>query len=74
MPSAFLQFRLPEEAAEHLTAVHAEDYRAVLWEFDEWLRAQLKHGKISAAARTALQGARDELFALANAHDVEIGP
>lgn len=42
---AILKFTLPDEEESFRVATNAERYRLVLREFQEWLRAQRKHGK-----------------------------
>lgn len=74
MSRAILVFDLPTEADEFETAAHAQRWRSLVWEFSQWLRSEIKHGDRSSAAKSALGDARDELFALANANDVEIEP
>ena len=41
---AKLEFPLPECREEFEAAVHALDYRSVLWDLDQWLRNKIKHG------------------------------
>jgi hypothetical protein len=41
---AILEFSLPEEADEHLTAVKAGDWQMALWDVDQRLREIVKHG------------------------------
>jgi hypothetical protein len=41
---AILEFSLPEEAAEHKTAVAGAAWKGLVWELDQWLRGIAKHG------------------------------
>ena len=41
---AKLEFPLPECREEFELAAHAMDIKGVLWDFDEWLRRQVKYG------------------------------
>lgn len=53
-----LEFTLPEEAAECRCAIDGSEWKAVVSEFDQWLRGKLKHeGKQPTA-----QEIRDELW------------
>lgn len=40
---ATIEFNLPEEQSEHLAAVHAMDWKLVVWNFDQMLRRLIKH-------------------------------
>ena len=40
---ATLEFNLPEDNTEFETAVNASKMYSVLWEMDQWLRAQYKY-------------------------------
>jgi len=40
---ATLQFALPRERSEHTAAVKGMDMFCTLWDFDQWLRLQIKH-------------------------------
>jgi len=58
---AVLEFNLPEEADEHLTAVRAMDWQMTLWDVDQRLREIVKHGDDDAKADWA-QEIRDYLY------------
>jgi hypothetical protein len=62
MAKATITFTLPEEQQDFHNAVHASDYKMVLWDLDQRLRSKLKYDdtldNISAAA---YQDARDML-------------
>jgi len=40
---ATLEFNLPDENSEYRTAFHAPGMFCVLWDFDQWLREQIKY-------------------------------
>jgi len=40
---AILEFKLPEESHEHLTAVHARALSSALWDMDQELRRKIKY-------------------------------
>lgn len=44
MPTATLSFNLPEEGNEHLTAINGRAYKSALWNLDQRLRTEAKHG------------------------------
>jgi hypothetical protein len=43
MPKATLTFKLPEEDSEHRLAINGHKYYSILWEFDQWLRSEMKY-------------------------------
>lgn len=64
---ATIEFDLPDERDEFALMQKAGEYRATLYELDQWLRSQIKH-----ANRIELQPARDELNRLSAQYGVEI--
>ena len=58
---AILEFNLPEESEEHLTAVKATDWQMALWDVDQKLREIVKHGDDDKQADWA-QEIRDYLY------------
>jgi len=70
---AILEFNLPEDQVDFEMAVHGSDYKHVLWNIDQHLRAQLKYNeKLTQEAHDALQEARDKLYQLASESNVTI--
>ena len=47
MPKAIIEFDLPEEADDFELAVKGRDFMLTLWDLDQWLRNELKHGNLS---------------------------
>lgn len=41
---ATLEFALPEESSEHEDAVNGSRWKALVFEFDQYLRGRIKHG------------------------------
>jgi hypothetical protein len=67
---AILEFNLdePEERTDHLRAVKSLNIMSVLWEFDMYLRSQLKYNEdnLSDGAYEALDKAREKLYEVMN--------
>ncbi len=67
---AILEFNLdePEESLDHLRAVKSLNIMSVLWEFDMYLRSQLKYNEdnLSDGAYEALDKAREKLYEVMN--------
>jgi hypothetical protein len=70
---ATLEFTLPEESDEHLTAVRATDWQMILWEIDQKLRDIVKHGDDDKQAEWA-QEMRDYLYAELNERGLTWSP
>jgi hypothetical protein len=70
MPKAILEFNLdePEERTDHLRAVKSLNIMSVLWEFDMYLRSQLKYNEdnLTNEAYEALDKAREKLYEVMN--------
>ena len=66
---AILHFGLEDGEGERRLreCLDAPQVRSALWEYDNWLRGQIKH-----ADRVELQPARDKLFEIFNEHDVSV--
>jgi len=64
---AILEFNLPEENIEFEMAVNASKMHSVLWQMDQWLRAQYKYmsdAEYSEAAYDAYEKSRQQLLNL----------
>jgi len=40
---AILKFSLPEDLAEYEAAINGQKFKSVLWDFDMWLRNDIKY-------------------------------
>ena len=73
MAKATIPFTLPEEQVEFHDAVHAGDYKAVLWDLNQKLRGKLKYDTtLDNSSATAYQDARDMLHELLNDYGVTL--
>ena len=73
MAKATITFTLPDEQVEFHDAVHAGDYKAVLWDLNQKLRGKLKYDTtLDDSSATAYQDARDMLHELLNDYGVTI--
>ena len=63
-----MKFPLPECQDEFDMAVHAGDIKAVLWDFDMWLRNQIKYGE--ALNATTLDAVRAKLYEILEDHKI----
>jgi len=71
---AILEFNLDDndDQMAHLRAIKATDMAVVLWEMDEYLRGQIKHGLIDDNAHKALSITRDTLYCLMSNHNINL--
>lgn len=69
---ATLEFNLPDEASEHIAAVHALDWKYVIIEIDEYLRSSINYGEHSIEVTQAFQSIHDELRQLCTDNNLDI--
>ena len=73
MAKATITFTLPEEQPDFHDAVHAGDYKAVLWDLNQKLRGKLKYDTtLDDSSAAAYQDARDMLHELLNDYGVSL--
>ena len=72
MPKAILEFNLPEENEEFLTAQNGGKYHSVIWNLDQYLRSIHKYSSDSydEKALEEVQKIRDKLHELLNEYDL----
>jgi len=58
-----MTFRRPEHEEELREALNAPQFNSVLWNLDQWLRNEIKHGD-DEVRMNHLQSARDKLWSL----------
>ena len=61
---AILEFTLPEDSSEYKLASSAPDFFLVLWDFDQWLRSEIKYNDKD------YQGIRDKLHEVMYEHSI----
>jgi len=62
---AILEFDLPEDQEEHITAINGIHYKIAINNMDDYFRNRLKYEEnLSVEARKTLQQSRDFLFSL----------
>ena len=67
---AKLTFNLPEEQEEFNDAVNGNAFKAVIWELDQWMRSQIKHGDLADDVHEKVQEIRDYLCELMTDNNV----
>ena len=61
---AKLTFELPEEQEEFNDAVNGSAFKHVIWELDQYMRSQLKHGDLADDVHDKVQEIRDQLHSI----------
>ena len=60
----------PDDARAHIEAVKARDMSLMLWEYDQWLRGEIKYKELPDGWDEAYQSARDKLREMAGEADI----
>ena len=72
---AILEFNLPEDSVEYEIATNAEKMHSVLWEMDQWLRAQYKYmpdEEYNEVAYNTYEKCRNQLHELLNERNIDL--
>lgn len=69
---AILKFNLPEDREAHDLACKASNYSHALWEIDQWLRSELKHGELPNETYRAYEVVRKKLWEIASENDINL--
>jgi hypothetical protein len=73
MAKATITYNLPDEQDDFNNAVHASDYKAVIWDLDQKLRAKIKYDDtLNESSASAYQDARDMLRGLISDYGVTL--
>jgi hypothetical protein len=73
MAKATITYNLPDEQIEFNNAVHASDYKMVLWDLDQKLRSKVKYDdSLDEKSADAYQDARDMLRGLISDYGVSL--
>jgi len=69
---AKLIFELPEEQYEYELANNARSMHSVLWDFEQWLRGEIKHGELTDEKYEAYQECRKKFYELLTENNVDL--
>ena len=58
---AVLEFNLPEDNSKFQAAINGEKYKSAIWDYDQWLRAEMKYGELDKKIYEAYDTCRKEL-------------
>lgn len=68
--TATLTFNLPDEQEEFQDAVNGNAFKAVIWQIDQYMRSEVKHGNYSEEVTDIITEIREELRSIMNEHNV----
>ena len=58
---AFLEFDLPEDNMDFKAAINGSNYKSAIWEYDQWLRSEMKYSELDKKTYEAYDTCRKEL-------------
>lgn len=58
---AKLKFKLPEQKKQFEASYNGMNYKSAIWEFDQWLRSEMKYKELSEETYKAYETCRKEL-------------
>lgn len=69
---AILEFDLPEDSREHQASVNGIKYQGAIWDFDQWLRSEMKYKELSDETYKAYETCRKELRKILEDDNIQI--
>ena len=69
---AILEFNLPEENEEFQAAVNGLNYKSAIWDYDQWLRSEMKYSELSDQTYKAYETCRKELRKILEEDNIRI--
>ena len=64
-----LEFESLEDAKPYINGL---DYFSALWDFNQWMRSQLKHGELTEAKWEIYQEIREKFFSILEENNVNL--
>jgi len=58
---AILEFDLPEDNIDFKAAINGHNYKSAIWEYDQWLRSEMKYGELDEKIYEAYDTCRKKL-------------
>ena len=69
---AILKFNLPEENEEFQAAVNGLNYKSAIWDYDQWLRSEMKYSELPDETYKAYETCRKELRKILEEDNIQI--
>ena len=69
---AILKFNLPEENEEFQAAVNGLNYKSAIWDYDQWLRSEMKYSELPYQTYKAYETCRKELRKILEEDNIRI--
>lgn len=58
---AVLKFKLPEQREQFEASYNGSKYKSAIWDYDQWLRSEMKYGELDKKIYEAYDTCRKEL-------------
>lgn len=69
---AILEFDLPEDNQEFQASVNGTKYQGAIWDFDQWLRSEMKYGELPNEKYKAYDECRKKLREILQDDNIQI--
>ena len=69
---AVLEFDLPEDNQDFKAAINGSNYRSAIWDYDQWLRSEMKYGDLPDATYKAYEECRKKLREILEEDNIQI--
>lgn len=69
---AILEFNLPEDNHDFQAAINGNNYRSAIWDYDQWLRSEMKYSELTNETYKAYETCRKELRKILEEDNIQI--
>jgi hypothetical protein len=69
---AILEFNLPEDTTDFQAAINGNNYRSAIWDYDQWLRSEMKYSELPNETYKAYETCRKELRKILEEDNIQI--
>ena len=69
---AILEFNLPEDNHDFQASINGIKYQSAIWDYDQWLRSEMKYKELSDETYKAYETCREELRKILEQDNIQI--
>lgn len=69
---AILEFNLPEDNHDFRASINGSNYRSVIWDYDQWLRSEMKYSELPNEKYKAYEECRKKLREILEEENIQI--
>lgn len=69
---AILEFNLPEDNHDFQASINGIKYQSAIWDYDQWLRSEMKYGELPNETYKAYETCRKELRKILEEDNIQI--